>query len=80
MGPDPIDVTDPGLIVPVMVLVQEKVVPDIVAEEVKVKSCPLHICCDKVETTLFMTGTGLTVAVTLCVGPGHPFAQGVMVY
>jgi hypothetical protein len=27
-----------------------------------------------------MTGTGFTVAVTLCVGPAQPFAHGVIVY
>ena len=57
--------------------IQEKVVPTTFAPRVKPTDCPLQIF--NVEA-LCMTGRGLTVTVTVCAVPTHPFAEGVTVY
>ena len=77
--PDPLTVTLPGAIGPLMVLVQENVAPPIVDVGTKARACPLQICCEYDAALFVITGTGFTEAVTLKVGPGQPFAEGVMV-
>jgi hypothetical protein len=77
--PDPEAVTDPELMGPLIVLVQENVVPPMEAVGTKLSVSPLQISWEYDVGLFVITGTGLTVAVTLNAGPGHPFADGVMV-
>ena len=80
MEPVPLALTEPALIGPLMVLVQEKAVPGKIVEVgTKFKASPLQISWEYDDTGFVITGIGLTVAVTLKVGPGHPLAHGVIV-
>lgn len=78
--PLPLAVTLEASIGPVMTLVHEYVVPPIVDVGVNASAVPLQTCCEYEDAEFVRTGTGLTVAVTTRTGPGHPFADGVMVY
>ena len=69
IGPDP-----EALIVspsngPVNVLVQLKVVPPIVDVGIKLSDSVLQICCESEAALFVITGVGLTVTVTVDVGP-----------
>jgi hypothetical protein len=79
MFPDPEDVTDAGLIGPLVVAVQEKVVEPMLAAGTKLKLSPLQIVWERLVELFVSTGTGFTVTVTWKVGPAHPKAEGVMV-
>jgi hypothetical protein len=60
--------------------VQEKVVAAIDDVGKKPSASWLHICREKSEAELVITGTAVTVAVTFSGVPAHPFDSGVIRY
>ena len=80
IAPVPLMDTLAGIIGPVIELVHANVVPAIEEVGKKFNTSVLHICCDKSTGLLVITVTGLTVTTTLIGIPGHPFAEGIIVY
>jgi hypothetical protein len=80
IGPEPAALKEPAIMFALAVAVHVNVVPGIDPVGTKLSASPLQICCEYDGAELVNTGTGFTVAVTLYDGPGHPLAEGVIVY
>ena len=77
---EPLPVTLPGSIGPLITDVQVNVAPTMLVVGKKFNGSLLQICCDKSVGLLVITGTGLTVTVTSINAPLQPFANGVILY
>lgn len=78
--PVPEAFTEAALMGPLMVDIQEYVVPAIVDVGRKFSVSLLQICLEKSDALLVITGTGVTVTVTSTGAPSQPFAEGVILY